>query len=272
MKKVNLNEVTELINNQVSNSLKEVKASKTQKPKETKESKAKKEPKAKLVKTTTKKASTKKEEVVKEVAKQQKPNIIEQVISNREVKYIYPDDVTDTLSRKKWRQQTRNELRKLEREMLRIQDHNSKEYKSAQNKYITLHLPTLCPFACACPAATAQSFRNLPFAGAGRPHQGQHRRSSDLLCLRSGCFHDLLHQRDKFRHGIYGQQPRHFGIPGLPHQHRILRLALQNIVDGIIQHNIKMDTILGTSQNNIFRWKLRELGHDLFCPHSHKMW
>lgn len=143
MKKVNLNKVTELINNQVPNSLKEVKASKTQKPKETKESKAKEEPKAKLVKTTTKKASTKKEEVVKEVAKQQKPNIIEQVISNREVKYIYPDDITDTLSRKKWRQQTRNELRKLEREMLRIQDHNSKEYKSAQNKYITFQKKVL---------------------------------------------------------------------------------------------------------------------------------
>lgn len=143
MKKVNLNKVTELINNQVSNSLKEVKASKTQKPKETKESKAKEEPKAKLVKTTTKKASTKKEEVVKEVAKQQKPNIIEQVISHREVKYIYPNDVTDTLSRKKWRQQTRNELRKLEREMLRIQDHNSKEYKSAQNKYITFQKKVL---------------------------------------------------------------------------------------------------------------------------------
>lgn len=143
MKKVNLNKVTELINNQVSNSLKEVKASKTQKPKETKESKAKEEPKAKLVKTTTKKASTKKKEVVKEVAKQQKPSIIEQVISNREVKYIYPDDVTDTLSRKKWRQQTRNELRKLEREMLRIQDHNSKEYKSAQNKYITFQKKVL---------------------------------------------------------------------------------------------------------------------------------
>ena len=140
MKKVNLNKVTEF---QVSNSLKEVKASKTQKPKETKESKAKEEPKAKLVKTTTKKASTKKEEVVKEVAKQQKPNIIEQVIANREVKYIYPDDVTDTLSRKKWRQQTRNELRKLEREMLRIQDHNSKEYKSAQNKYITFQKKVL---------------------------------------------------------------------------------------------------------------------------------
>ena len=135
MKKVNLNKVTELINNQVSNSLKEVKASKTQKPKETKESKAKEEPKTKLVKTTTKKASTKKEEVVKEVAKQQKPNIIEQVISNREVKYIYPDDVTDTLSRKKWRQQTRNELHRLELAMARIKDQNSKEFKAAAKAY-----------------------------------------------------------------------------------------------------------------------------------------
>ena len=87
MKKVNLNKVTELISNQVSNSLKEVKASKTQKPKETKESKAKEEPKTKLVKTRTKKVS-KKEEVVKEVAKQQKPNIIEQVISRSEERRV----------------------------------------------------------------------------------------------------------------------------------------------------------------------------------------
>ncbi len=63
MKKVNLNKVTELINNQVSNSLKEVKASKTQKPKETKESKAKEEPKAKLVKTTTKKGFQKRKKL-----------------------------------------------------------------------------------------------------------------------------------------------------------------------------------------------------------------
>ena len=145
MKKVNLNKVTELINNQVSNSLKEVKASKTQKPKETKKSKAKEEPKAKLVKTTTKKASTKKEEVVKEVAKQQKPNIIEQVISNREVKYIYPDDITDTLSRKKWRQQTRNELHRLELAMARIKDQNSKEFKTAAKAYEDFRKKVLKP-------------------------------------------------------------------------------------------------------------------------------
>jgi len=54
---------------------------------------------------------------VKDVEKQQKPSIIEKVNSNREVKYVYPEDITDTLARKKWRQQTRNELHRLEREI-----------------------------------------------------------------------------------------------------------------------------------------------------------
>ena len=36
----------------------------------------------------------------KEVAKQQKVALVEKVVANREVKYIYPEDVTDTLSRK----------------------------------------------------------------------------------------------------------------------------------------------------------------------------
>jgi len=78
---------------------------------------------------------SKKSEVVKDVEKQQKPSIIEKVISNREVKYVYPEDVTDTLARKKWRQQTRNELHRLEREMFRIKDQNSKEYKKAAKAY-----------------------------------------------------------------------------------------------------------------------------------------
>lgn len=78
---------------------------------------------------------TKKEQVVKEVKEQQKPSIIEQVISNREVKYVYPADVVDTLARKKWRQQTRNELHRLELAMARIKDTNSKEFKAAAKAY-----------------------------------------------------------------------------------------------------------------------------------------
>lgn len=157
--KKNENEVTNLISNKVAEQLEGIKNAKSTTSKASKE-KAKKTKKelvenaqeaaksfanAKLVELTpnAKLAKSKKEQVVKEVKEQQKPSIIEQVISNREVKYVYPEDVVDTLARKKWRQQTRNELRKLEREMLRIQDHNSKEYKSAQNKYITFQKKVL---------------------------------------------------------------------------------------------------------------------------------
>lgn len=91
---------------------------------------------AKLVELKPKgEESSKKEETIKEVKQQQSPSIIEQVISNREVKYVYPSDITDTLARKKWRQQTRNELHRLEREMFRIKDQNSKEFKDAAKKY-----------------------------------------------------------------------------------------------------------------------------------------
>lgn len=91
------------------------------------------------------KKNTKKEEVTKEVAKQQKVSITEQVISEREVKYIYPADIVDTISRKKWRQQTRNKLHQLEREMYRIQDTNSKEFKAAKKAYEDFKATVLKP-------------------------------------------------------------------------------------------------------------------------------
>lgn len=91
------------------------------------------EPEAKADKK--KKKKTAKDKAVKETAEQQKPSIMEEVISHRDVKYLYPEDVTDTLSRKTWRQKTRNKLRQLERDMLRITDQNSKEYKEARKAY-----------------------------------------------------------------------------------------------------------------------------------------
>lgn len=95
----------------------------------TKKANAKKEEVTPTLKPTAKKS--KKEEVTEEVAAQQKASIVEEVISEREVKYIYPAEISDTISRKKWRQQTRNKLHQLEREVYRIQDSNSKEYKAA---------------------------------------------------------------------------------------------------------------------------------------------
>lgn len=131
----------------VSNSTKEDKA-----PQVTNQETSKEEPKKKTKKTTaiaTPEAkapkATKKEQVTKGVTKQQNTAILEQVISNREVKYIYPDDVKDTLARKRWRQQTRNELHRLEREMYRIKDTNSKEYKAAKRAFDEFQAKVLKP-------------------------------------------------------------------------------------------------------------------------------
>ena len=143
MKKNLENTIATLVANQLNEVKGQVSKSKTTKGQKTKkqlveESKeaAKEFANAKLVELKPKgKKSSKKEETIKEVKQQQSPSIIEQVISNREVKYVYPSDITDTLARKKWRQQTRNELHRLEREMFRIKDQNSKEFKDAAKKY-----------------------------------------------------------------------------------------------------------------------------------------
>lgn len=74
-------------------------------------------------------------ETKKVVDKINKTTLVEAVVSNREVKYVYPEDCTDTLSRKSWRQKVRNKLHALEMSMYRIKDQNSKEYKKAQKEY-----------------------------------------------------------------------------------------------------------------------------------------
>lgn len=124
--------------NQVSN---EVKASKkekkTKKVKASKEEKPKKEKKSKEV--------VLKKKLTKEVADQQKVNIMEEVIAHRQVKYKYPEDVVDTLARKTWRQKTRNELHRLELALSRIKDQNSKEWKKANKEYETFKAQVLKP-------------------------------------------------------------------------------------------------------------------------------
>lgn len=147
--KKNESKVTNLVATKVAEQLEGIKNSKTKTSKAStpKAKKTKKElvqdakeaatnfANAKLVELSPKTPTSKKAQVVKEVKEQQKPSIIEQVISNREVKYVYPADVVDTLARKKWRQQTRNELHRLELAMARIKDQNSKEFKAAAKAY-----------------------------------------------------------------------------------------------------------------------------------------
>lgn len=91
------------------------------------------------------KKSPAKAKAIKDTAKQQKNSIKEAVISTRDVKYIYPEDVKDTLSRKSWRQAVRNKLHRLEREMHRITDQNSKEYKAAKKALLDYQKEVLKP-------------------------------------------------------------------------------------------------------------------------------
>lgn len=136
---VNNQKLQELVSNSVANAMATVSNSKEKAttPKVT-------EPKKKV--TIKKKTPSAKEEAItQEVTKQQNAAIVEQVISNREVKYLYPKDVTDTLTRKRWRQQVRNELHKLERTLYRIKDQNSKEFKEAKQKYEDFQAKVLKP-------------------------------------------------------------------------------------------------------------------------------
>lgn len=103
-----------------------------------KEAKSKKTIKIKATKKEEKDLTTKalkKKSLVKSVASKQKPALVEEVVSHREVKWKYPADCTDTLSRKSWRQKRRAELRKLERTMLLIEDQTSKEFMKAKKAF-----------------------------------------------------------------------------------------------------------------------------------------
>lgn len=117
------------------NSLIEEKAEKVEKSKKAlkanhKEKEAKDEASEKKVK------KTKKEKLVDKTKKKIEANLVEEVVTKREVKYIYPEDCEDTLSRKKFRQKVRNKIHQLELAMLRIEDQNSKEFKKAKKEYL----------------------------------------------------------------------------------------------------------------------------------------
>lgn len=78
---------------------------------------------------------TKKEKLVDKTEKKVEANLVEEVVTKREVKYIYPADCEDTLSRKKFRQQVRNKIHQLQLAMLKIENPDSKEFKKAKKEY-----------------------------------------------------------------------------------------------------------------------------------------
>lgn len=130
MKKEKLTKVENT--NKSNNSSVENKAAKAK----TSKKEAKKEAKAKTsAKEAKKEKASKKEKLTKKLALQQAVEIVEKVAKERVVKYKYPEDVTDSLSRKTWRQKVRSKLRQLELAKSRIEDQNSKEFKEALKAY-----------------------------------------------------------------------------------------------------------------------------------------
>ena len=117
------------------NNLIEEKTQKVEKSKKALKAEAKKEetPEAAKEKKVKK---TQKEKLVDKTKKKVEANLVEEVVTKREVKYIYPADCEDTLSRKKFRQTVRNKIHQLELAMLRIEDQDSKEFKKAKKEYL----------------------------------------------------------------------------------------------------------------------------------------
>lgn len=151
----NATEVTNQTSSQEDNSIKENLEAIASGKKNKKSKKDKKTKKAEVIEVPVAKSKKKKDETVKDVAKKQKASIKEKVVSEREVKYIYPlkeDEETGKMremtkdEKKSWRQATRNEYRSLEREMNRfIQDQSSKEYKAAKKAFDTFTAQVLKP-------------------------------------------------------------------------------------------------------------------------------
>lgn len=127
VKKTNL---VEGINNLIEEKAEKVEKSKKALKAKYKEKEVKEEASEKKVK------KTKKEKLVDKTKKKVEANLVEEVVTKREVKYIYPADCEDTLSRKKFRQQVRNKIHQLELAMLRIENQDSKEFKEAKKEYL----------------------------------------------------------------------------------------------------------------------------------------
>lgn len=116
------------------NTLIEEKAEKVEKSKKALK-KGEEETTAKVAEEKKKKKS-KKDKLISKTQEKVEANLVEEVVTKREVKYIYPADCEDTLSRKKFRQQVRNKIHQLELAMLRIENQDSKEYKKAKKEYL----------------------------------------------------------------------------------------------------------------------------------------
>jgi len=101
--------------------------------------------KANSEKKTASKAKSKTPKVSKKkLDKINAAKVTQEVVSNRELKWIYPAEVVNTLDRKAFRQKMRNQIRRMERAIAKLEGKAKvKEVKSLKTfKATVLYKPT----------------------------------------------------------------------------------------------------------------------------------
>lgn len=112
-----------------------VKTTKALNPKvEEAKAKTSKKVKATKIELPSTKLEKKKSKVAREVTPVTNTALMGQVVSKREIKYIYPEDCIDTLARKRFRQKVRNKIHKMENQLFKMSDKTSKEYLKISKK------------------------------------------------------------------------------------------------------------------------------------------
>jgi len=94
---------------------------------------AKKPTATKVVKRTTAKKPAKR--ATKAVKDTTAKGVLTETIVNRTIKYAYPKTVTDTLSKKSWRQKVRNKLKTLTLDIVDAKGSELKAAKQALKEY-----------------------------------------------------------------------------------------------------------------------------------------
>ena len=88
----------------------------------------------------TTKAKTAKPAQKRKLAKANTAATTQKVVSRRELKYIYPKGMTDTLKRKAYRQKIRNASNKMKLAMTKLKGEEKRTKKIELDKYLAKHL------------------------------------------------------------------------------------------------------------------------------------
>jgi len=86
------------------------------------------------------KTSKIKKDLIEKVEETNKAVTLQKVIINRELKYIYPKECKDTLSRKAYRQKIRNSIKKMERNIGKIKGEERRIAKETLDVFLKEHV------------------------------------------------------------------------------------------------------------------------------------